>query len=847
MAWWVVLGSAAAVGLVAVIAMGPRTRQWKVLITVLTLAIAPALAVWGTVNDQGTASDDGNDFRGNGDPFAPPAERGAMAEDVAPGGGLPPMPDIFDGKGDGTGEGDDGSYSQGNGTGYNAPTKRGAVRQFFPETWAWVPVLPTDDSGVATLDLVAPDSITSWDVSVIASTQDSLVGVAHQNVTVFQEFFVEPDLPAKAFLGDRFPLKVQVYNYGAPTAVEVRLAPTYWFRVEDTNHATLQIETGGVGYVEFTVTMLEVGVHELRVTGESASFIDTVVRPLRVKPAGERLTDMFQGRLSGGNSTTHELALVPELIANSTNAWVKLQGGVEAAIIDGAEGFINYVSGCGEQSLSTLSIDVLAFRSVRGGDLDEAKLMQLEAIVNQGITHELQYLLEAKDGEGRGIVCFPDDQDVHPWLTAWGVITFKDAQLAGFSVDDSIITDMQKFLKTTQKDDGSFVFPEWGIYEYNNPKLRSKTLATTAYVAHALVYSGVPVTDPKVVKAAEYVVAHIQEEENWKDAYTLALGLKLLTDTGEGTGTLATGIANKLHELRTEDNGTVSWGSTTNMISNEKFLGAMDWGGMWNSNPGFVIETTGYAAQALYASGRHLGDVEGAVKFLIEHRNELGCWFSTQDTVVAFQSVYYVSDRRTDVDMDIDVLVDGELAFEVSFDDANSDLTYLFDLRPLLGPVTTDVELRATGTGFIMYQVFLEQWVPWDGIDYVPLELKVDYAGTAVIVGERLRATASLTNRQDAPLKMALIELMAPVGMSLDASVFEALLEGGVVDNVEWLDGGVRLYVNDLEAGEAVSFEYELLGNMPADVTIAGNRAFDMYNSLIATELQPVEISVYVP
>ncbi len=847
MAWWVVLGSAAVVGLVAILAMGQRTRHWKAILAVLTLAIAPTLAVWGTVSNLDTASDggeNGGDALANDDPFAPPREAGKDA--AMEGSGIPPLPDIFPGRGTGDTDGlPDIEESYGNGG--SAPPKRGVVRQFFPETWAWVPVLPTDDSGVATLDLVAPDSITSWDVSVIASTEDALVGVAHQNVTIFQEFFVEPDLPAKAFLGDRFPLRVQVYNYGEPTAVEVRLAPASWFSIEGVDHAELQIATGEVGYVEFTITMLEVGVHEVSVTGESATFIDTVMRPLRVKPAGEHLTDMFQGRLTGGNATTHELTLVPELIANSQNAWVKLQGGVEAAIIDGAEGFINYVSGCGEQSLSTLSIDVLAFRSVREGDLDEAKLMELEAIVNQGIQHELQYLLEANNKQGRGIVWFPGDEDVHPWLTAWGVITFKDAQLALFSVDDSIITDMQSWLKSQQKDDGSFVFPEWGIYEYNNPKLRSKTLATTAYVAHALIYSGVAVTDPKVVKAAEYVVDNIQEAENWADPYTLALGLKLLADTGEGTGTLASRIADKLHELRTEDNGTTSWASATNMISNEKFAVDIEPWDMWNRNPGFVIETTGYAAQALYASGRHLGDVEGAVKFLIEHRNELGCWYSTQDTVVAFQSVYYVSERRTDVDMGIEVLVDGELAFEQSFDASNSDMTYLFDLRPLLGTVTTEVELRATGTGFIMYQVFLEQWVPWDGIDYVPLELQVDYASNVVVVGGELRATAHLTNRQDAPMKMALIELVAPVGMSLDASWFEALLRDGVVDNVEWLDGAVRLYVNDLEAGEAVSFDYELVGDMPADVTLAGNRAFDMYNSLIATELGPIEISIYVP
>ena len=838
--WWTVLAGLAVVGLVAVLALGPRTRHWKAILVVTMFIVAPVLGVVGLWMNASlmTASDEdlggfngrGGDvvFEGDGGPAPPMALGGGNAwEDAFKG----------DRETQGTGSGGPG--------GYTIPTDPSITRQYFPETWAWLPVLPTDESGVVDIPLKAPDSITSWDVSVIASSRGALVGVAHRNVTVFQRFFVEPDMPAKAYLGDTFPLKVQVYNYDdGPADVVVRLDTADWFTVVGPRTATVSLNASDVRGVEFTIELTRVGIHELRVSGSSPTFTDNVVRPMRVKPAGERVTDMFQGRLSPGNVTSHNLTILPQLIEGSMNAWAKLQGGVEAAVIEGADGFIHYVSGCGEQSLSTLSIDVLAFRTVREGGLDEAKLMQLEAIVTQGIAHELQYLLKANNGKGRGIVWFPGDQDVHPWLTAWGVITFKDARLAGFDVDPSIISDMQEWLMSQQKSDGSFVFPEWGIYEYNNPKLRSKATATTAYVAHALVYSGIPASDPVIRDAIDYVEGQVEDSANWEDPYVLALGLKLLADGGEGGSPLATRIADRLHGLRTEDNGTTFWGSPTNMISNDAFA---DWSprGMWDSNPGFVIETTGYAAQALYGSDRYLADVEGAVKFLVDHRSEFGTWFSTQDTVVAFQTIYAVSERKEGTDITVEMLVDGVSRWAQRIDDSNKDLTFLFDLRPYVTANVTSVELRAQGAGFAMFQVFMEQWLPWGTTQKdEPLELNLTYDRTRVGVGEAITAYASVRNHQDRSVKMALVELTAPVGMRFDRFQFDDLRASGRVDNVEFEDGLVRLYINDLVKGSDVTFSYTLTAEMPAEVTLGGCRVFDMYNALVEMELPPVAMAV---
>jgi uncharacterized protein YfaS (alpha-2-macroglobulin family) len=846
-AYWTILGALGIVALVAMAAMGPRTRKMRVMSVVVMLVVVSAGAAIVAIQSNQDENDFGTFFEGNGGwgGVEIAKDGGAADEDTGLnfGGGIPPFAwEDVDNANFKIMRGDDGA-PQGSGS-YQVPTKPSIVRQFFPETWAWIPIMPTDDSGRAELELTAPDSITSWDVSVLASTKDAKVGVGHQNVTVFQEFFVEPDLPAKAFLGDRFPLKVQVYNYGEPTDVEVRLSSTDWFDIIGDPTVTTSLTTGEVGSVEFTIELTKVGVKDLTVTGESQTFVDQVIRPLRVKPVGEKVTDLNQGRLSSEDEVDYDLDILPELIENSENAWVKLQGGVEAAVIEGADSYIHYVSGCGEQSLSTLSIDVLAFRTVREGELDEAKLLEFEMIVNQGITHELQYLLEANNGKGRGIVWFPGDQDVHPWLTSWGVITFKDAQLAGFTVDQKIIDDMQSWLLSQQKDDGSFVFPEWGIYEFNNPKLRSKTLATTAYVTHALMYSGISPEDPAIQDAIDYIKSEVRETDNWDDAYVLAIALKVLASGGEGRTPLADDIATQLHSLGVEENGTVFWGSATNMISNDVFEMFSPWDS-WNRNPGFAIETTGYAAQALHAVGKYSADVEGAIKFLLDHRSSLGGYFSTQDTVVAFQTIYEVSTKQAPVDIDVEIMVDGEVIWTQTMDDGNRDLTFLFDLRPYLDPLSTNVHLRATGEGFVMFQVYLEQWVPWGTVHgEEPLMLELDYSDVNINVGDNVIVLATVTNTQDAPVKMALVELVAPVGMYFDTDIFEDLLDDETVDNVEYEDDVVRLYINDVEKGSQVTFQYSLVAQLEAQVTLAGCRVFDMYNALSEMELEPIQIDI---
>jgi hypothetical protein len=440
----------------------------------------------------------------------------------------------------------------------------------------------------------------------------------------------------------------------------------------------------------------------------------------------------------------------------------------------------------------------------------------------------------ADNGIGRGIVWFPSDQDVHPWLTSWGLITFQDAKNAGFNLDDDIITDMQNWLVSQQLDDGSYKFPDWGIYETNNPILKAKKVATTAYITRSLLYSGFPSSDAAVSKSLTYISDNINE--HWDDAYTLSLSLIALEDAN-GDSTVRANIASRLEDLKTEDNGTVYWSSDNNMISDQDDI----WGWRYSSSPR-IIETTGYAIMALHKHGGHTSSVNKAVSYLLSHRSGLGGFFSTQDTVVAFQALASIGEINIE-EVTVTVSAGGHPIKSIDFTQENKDLTYLIDLRPYLRETTT-VTLESEGEGSILYQVYYSQYIPWEIIGKnEPSEMSLDvaYSATNITVNDKVTATLNLEYHGDSSkLKMVLVDLRAPVGFSFIEEDFENLIDRGIISQYEINDREVMVYIQDIYPNSPVIFTYDLLANKPVKGLVQGIHAFDMYNPDLDVEVDPV-------
>jgi len=118
------------------------------------------------------------------------------------------------------------------------------VRSYFPEALYINPQIITDQNGAATISIPLADSITTWRMAMMASTIHGALGSGTAALQVFQDFFVDLDLPVTLTQGDRVEIPVAVYNYaGTKGSVRLQLQPDDWFsQPDDVSEKSLTVD-----------------------------------------------------------------------------------------------------------------------------------------------------------------------------------------------------------------------------------------------------------------------------------------------------------------------------------------------------------------------------------------------------------------------------------------------------------------------------------------------------------------------------------------------------------------------------------------------------------------------------
>ena len=165
------------------------------------------------------------------------------------------------------------------------------VRSYFPEALYINPEIITDRDGRASIVVPMADSITTWRMAMIASTQSGALGTATSSLKVFQDFFVDLDLPVTLTQGDRISIPVAIYNYsGAHGEVNLKLQPDHWFSlVDDVPEKLVEVDSGRVGGSQFTLEARHIGKFKLMLSARmegGASRADIIVREIEVIPNG---------------------------------------------------------------------------------------------------------------------------------------------------------------------------------------------------------------------------------------------------------------------------------------------------------------------------------------------------------------------------------------------------------------------------------------------------------------------------------------------------------------------------------------------------------------------------------
>jgi A-macroglobulin TED domain/Alpha-2-macroglobulin family/Carboxypeptidase regulatory-like domain/MG2 domain/A-macroglobulin receptor binding domain/Macroglobulin domain MG3/Type II secretion system (T2SS), protein G len=360
------------------------------------------------------------------------------------------------------------------------PVSTPRLRKFFPETLVWQPALETDSRGRARLDFKLADNITTWKMSVIASTEDGRLGTAEKEFVSFQPFFAEHDPPRILTEGDRIQLPVVLRNYlERAQTVSVGLKPEDWFTIDGPARQSAEVPAGQAARPVFdfrVVASVKDGLQRVTATGGDAS--DAVEKPVTVHPDGEERSQTDATVFAGDGALT--VNVPSDAIRGSVRSELKVYPNLTAHLAEGVEAIMERPYGCGEQTISS------TYPSVMLLDLYQRQHGNLEGELPPVVERARRY---ARDGYERllgyrapgGGFTYWGRGDPDLALTAYALRFLDDASRV-IDVDDDLIEQTSDWLTRQQRADGSWPARNW----WNGGEDTRNTALTTAFIARVL-------------------------------------------------------------------------------------------------------------------------------------------------------------------------------------------------------------------------------------------------------------------------------------------------------------------------------------------------------------------------
>jgi type II secretory pathway pseudopilin PulG len=696
------------------------------------------------------------------------------------------------------------------------------VRRDFPETLLWRPELITDDHGRATLDIPLADSITTWRASVDGVSASGKLGSIETPITVFQDFFVDLDLPIEMSLGDEISVPVTCYNYlKEPQDVQLTVAVGDWFRPAS-SHLSVHLASGEVRSVLLPMEVLRVGCHALRVTAQGTKMSDAIEREARVVPTGQSVEHTRNDFLKDTFSDT--FTVPPDAIPDSQSLCLKFYPSRFSEVVEGMDSVFQEPHGCFEQTSSTTYPNVLALDYLkRTGRLTPETQIKAQKLINAGYQRLLTF-----EVPGGGFEWF-GRTPAHAGLTAYGILEFTDMNRV-HPVDQTMVDRTVHWLYSQQKPDGSWDWTqgldEWGM---NSP--------VTAYVAWALAESGDKSTG--LEKAFGYLRAHPDRlVNNYQKA--LAANAFLAADRKDAFGRE---LISQLKGAAITDKQMFHWISAGHSMT-------------YSHDEGMEIETTALCAMAMMKAGEWPESVKQALTWISKQKRYDGTWGSTQGTILAIRALIAGSSSSLgqQSESSISVLMNGESIETFKINKDNSDVMKLVSLTKHLRAGENRLELRQVPAGELPVQVAGGYWLPArSGAAHTVsrpseiLQIDVQYDRTTLSVNDSLKCAVTVKNNAAQTVNMAIVDLGIPPGFDVDTSAFETMQQDNRLEKFEVTGNQIILYLRHLSNTAPLQFTYTLRAKYPVRVQTPASSVYEYYQPENRAMSKPVLLQTVQP
>jgi uncharacterized protein YfaS (alpha-2-macroglobulin family) len=703
------------------------------------------------------------------------------------------------------------------------------VRSYFPEALYINPEIVTDRDGRASIVIPMADSITTWRMATLASTTHGALGSGTGSLKVFQDFFVDLDLPVTLTQGDRVSIPVAAYNYSsAAGSVSLQLKNDDWFAlVDDVPAKTLSVEAGRVGGSQFTLEAKRIGKFKLTLSARMAGSInraDIVVREIEVVPNGREQNLVFNGRLE--STVRHDVTFPPTAIPDAGKIFVRLYPGPLSQVIEGMDSILRMPGGCFEQTSSSTYPNVLALDYMkRTKKLTPEVHAKAEGYIANGYQRLLTF-----EVPGGGFSWF-GNPPANKILTSYGLMEFSDMAKV-HDVDPKLIQRTQQWLAAQQQADGSWKPDTSFINEGATNRYNSDLLRITAYIAWSLENTGYQ--GPAVERARQYIERQMSAR---MDTYTLAVVANFAADYGKDRE-FTNRAMRLLLDTRTEKDEQAWW------IAEET--------GVYGRGASASVETTGLAAQALLKWGGASTTASKALNYIASKKDASGAWGTTQATIVALRAVLLSTEKgAADVRGTVQVTLNGNAVETLTLTADNNDLLHQFVLKNVDPKGANAVELRFTGRGSLAYQVVGRHFLPWDEKPaHEPLSITVTYDRTRLAQDDIATATATVKNNLAKVANMVMVDLGIPPGFDLLSEDLQAYQEktagrkGGRLEKFSLTATQAILYFDSVPAGDTITLPFRLRAKYPIRARTFQSRVYEYYDPEVNSSARPIQLEV---
>lgn len=637
------------------------------------------------------------------------------------------------------------------------------VRQYFPETLVWQPELLTGGDGRAVLPFKLADTLSTWKMYAIASTEDGRFALAEREFTTFQPFIAELEPPRVLTVGDRIKLPVTVRNYtDEKQSVNAELKAG-WARALDAGTARVVIapnESASTTFGFEAATPVVDGPQ--RFTARNSKTGDAIEKPVTVIPFGREIKvsdSSFDGTTSALKATIPANAL-PD---NRTGV-VRIFPSPLAEFGSAMNKLLERPHGCGEQTTSSTYPNLMVLKTA--GELNLTRDAGLVRAAQQNLDDGYKRLLNYQTPSG-GFSFWGAEDTPQPALTAYVIRFLSDAR--GFTkVDDEVIEKASRWLRSRQYPDGS-----WEA---------SKSM--TAVVIQSL--ASATMSDENraaVVKGLDYLRVDLNETSDSATVARFSIAADLAGDHDS-----ARQAVEILRKTQTTDGMLRFWRSKSTPYGG--------WG-----NPA-IIEATALAARAFmlrYSFEPDLGNLSNAnhaAWFLSRSRDERGIWYSTQTTVVALDALTAVSSlyKKSESNRG-EIFVNGVKAGEYKFD-AKSIESMEIDVSKFLTSGENRVELKSQGTSVSVPVQFVARyfadWKEFSG-DESYFRFAVGFDKRKAAPGETITVEVA-AQRMTMNGGMVVAEIGLPPGADVEKTALDAAVRSQMISRYDVLPDRVVVY-----------------------------------------------------